>query len=187
VIIGFSGWEGSSVRKQLDPPPKPAPRDRSKDKPQVPPQADPQAASTEDPPRRRRNKVVSRRKAQLSVPAGHQKHRRRKYRRGDVIRVRFRNRPDPAKPQELKLSLNDPSPRLAMRIEPDSNLAPALRRLAREPEVECVLVVTDGEIEYPAESMPYDILWALTPTDTNSWTVFEPQYGHVVRLEYTKA
>ncbi len=73
-----------------------------------------------------------------------------------------------------------------MRIEPDSNLAPALRRLAREPEVESVLVVTDGEIEYPAEPMPYDILWAQTPTDTNTWTDFEPKYGHVVRLECTK-
>ena len=70
-----------------------------------------------------------------------------------------------------------------MRVEPDSNLAPAMRRLAEEPEVDAALILTGGEIEYPAEPMPYDVLWALVPTATGSWTEFEPGYGTVVRLE----
>lgn len=58
-----------------------------------------------------------------------------------------------------------------------SDMAPALHQLAKDPEVEAAIVITDGYISYPAESMPYRVLWALTEEAT-----FEPPYGHVVHI-----
>jgi predicted metal-dependent peptidase len=54
-----------------------------------------------------------------------------------------------------------------------SDLSPAMEALARDPEVEAVLVLTDGYIEYPQESPPYDVVWVLT--EANDY--FEPEYG----------
>ena len=60
-----------------------------------------------------------------------------------------------------------------------SDLSPALRRLAEEGDVQAAVVITDGEIEYPHEPMPYHVLWVLTP---GSGSGFAPPYGNVVPM-----
>jgi hypothetical protein len=59
-------------------------------------------------------------------------------------------------------------------------MGPAMRRLARDPEVQAALVVTDGAIDYPPEPMPYDVLWAITETDDS--VEFRPTYGRVLAI-----
>lgn len=181
-VKGFSGREGYFVREQLKPPPPPKPKPQPRPAPRAKPRHTPEPPA-EPPARRRRNKVVSRRKAKLSVPVNHRKRRRIKIRRGDYFRVRVRERPDLSQPQDLSLPLNDESPLLSMPVEPDSNMAPAMRRLAEDAGVESVLILTDGEIEYPAEPMPYDVLWVLVPDRYGGWPEFEPDNGTVVRLD----
>jgi len=61
-----------------------------------------------------------------------------------------------------------------------SDLTPALRHLARDQHVRAVVVITDGEIAYPPESMPYELLW-LVPASSRA--VFSPPYGLVVSME----
>jgi predicted metal-dependent peptidase len=58
-----------------------------------------------------------------------------------------------------------------------SDMSPALLHLANDPEVEAVLVLTDGAIDYPAEPPPYFVLWALTEDSS-----FDPGYGQVLVL-----
>jgi len=58
-----------------------------------------------------------------------------------------------------------------------SDLSPGMRRLALDPEVEAVIVITDGYIAYPEEAMPYAVLWAVTQP------YFQPLYGKVLRIE----
>jgi hypothetical protein len=60
-----------------------------------------------------------------------------------------------------------------------SDMSPAILHLAADPEVEAVLVLTDGYIDYPKESPPYRVLWALIGEYI---TPFEPVYGEVVCL-----
>jgi hypothetical protein len=43
-----------------------------------------------------------------------------------------------------------------------------------------VVVLTDGEIEYPEEEMPYHVLWLL-PADGSS--SFHPPYGVVLTMQ----
>jgi predicted metal-dependent peptidase len=59
-----------------------------------------------------------------------------------------------------------------------SDMSPALLKLAEDPEVAAVLVLTDGYIEYPAEEPAYAVLWGLV----NGWPAFEPAYGAVVHV-----
>ncbi|MBY0524768.1 MAG: hypothetical protein K2R98_15290 [Gemmataceae bacterium] len=59
-----------------------------------------------------------------------------------------------------------------------SDLSPALRHLADDARVEAVVVVTDGEIEYPREEMPYALLWVI-PAGRS----FQPPYGSVVVMQ----
>jgi hypothetical protein len=40
--------------------------------------------------------------------------------------------------------------------------------------------LTDGDIAYPAERMPYDVLWMVTPPGS---AAFAPPYGQVVVME----
>jgi predicted metal-dependent peptidase len=61
-----------------------------------------------------------------------------------------------------------------------SDLSPALVYLAADPTVRATVVVTDGEVAYPAERMPYDVLWIVTPPGSAS---FAPPYGQVVAME----
>jgi predicted metal-dependent peptidase len=60
-----------------------------------------------------------------------------------------------------------------------SDLSPALLHLAADPMVRATLVVTDGDIEYPREPMPYSLLWLLPP---GSLTRFSPPYGQVALM-----
>lgn len=60
-----------------------------------------------------------------------------------------------------------------------SDMGPALLRLAEDTEVEAVVVLTDGYIDYPAQLMPYRLLWVLSGDVSGSFT---PTYGHVLRI-----
>jgi predicted metal-dependent peptidase len=59
-----------------------------------------------------------------------------------------------------------------------STVAPGMLRLAQDPEVEAVLVLTDGAVDYPADPMPYHVLWAITLPQSG----FAPPYGAVVHI-----
>jgi predicted metal-dependent peptidase len=61
----------------------------------------------------------------------------------------------------------------------NSDLSPALFKLARDPEVEAVIAITDGAIDYPAEPLPYNVLWAITG---NVPSGFRPSYGWVLQI-----
>ena len=54
-----------------------------------------------------------------------------------------------------------------------SDLSPAMRQLADDQHVRAAVVVTDGDIAYPAEPMPYDVLWVVPAR----WAAFNPPYG----------
>jgi predicted metal-dependent peptidase len=61
-----------------------------------------------------------------------------------------------------------------------SDLTPAMERLAADPQVRAVAIVTDGDVQMPAEPMPYDVLWVL-PRGVSA--AFQPAYGRVVVME----
>jgi predicted metal-dependent peptidase len=60
-----------------------------------------------------------------------------------------------------------------------SDLSPAMLRLADDPAVRAAIVITDGEIVYPPEPMPYNVLWVLPARDAAR---FDPPYGRVVAM-----
>jgi predicted metal-dependent peptidase len=76
----------------------------------------------------------------------------------------------------------DPNELAERRIEGygGSDLSPALRHLAEDQHVRAVVVITDGEIAYPPERMPYELLW-LVPASYRA--AFNPPYGRVVAME----
>jgi predicted metal-dependent peptidase len=61
-----------------------------------------------------------------------------------------------------------------------SDLSPAMLRLADEPHVRAAVVITDGDIAYPAEPMPYNVLWVLPARNAAR---FDPPYGRVVAVD----
>ncbi len=61
-----------------------------------------------------------------------------------------------------------------------SDLTPAMLALADDPRVTACLIVTDGDIAFPPEEMPYGVLWVL-PESTGAR--FRPPYGHVVTMQ----
>jgi predicted metal-dependent peptidase len=63
-----------------------------------------------------------------------------------------------------------------------SDLTPAMELLAADPQVRAVAIITDGEIQFPPEPMPYAVLWVLAP---GSSAGFQPAYGRVVRMDDT--
>ena len=69
-----------------------------------------------------------------------------------------------------------------------SDLSPALRHLADDRHVRAVVVLTDGDIAYPPEPMPYDVLWVLPARSTGA---FAPPYGrgarHAARLNHRRS
>ncbi len=65
-----------------------------------------------------------------------------------------------------------------------SNLSPAMRTLAEDGRVTAAVVITDGDIEYPQEEMPYDVLWVVTSGASMS---FNPPYGRIVRMQGGRA
>jgi predicted metal-dependent peptidase len=60
-----------------------------------------------------------------------------------------------------------------------SDLTPALAALAEDPRVSAAIIITDGDISYPAEPMPYAVLWALPKPSAT----FQPPYGRVVTMQ----
>jgi predicted metal-dependent peptidase len=64
-----------------------------------------------------------------------------------------------------------------------SDLTPAMRRLADDPDVRAAIVLTDGDVEYPLEPVPYDVLWVL-PAGHNPLE-FTPRYGKVIGMTHT--
>ncbi len=64
-----------------------------------------------------------------------------------------------------------------------SDLCPAMLSFAGDPRVTAAIVITDGDITYPPEAMPYAVLWAV-PGDTTS---FAPPYGRVVMMQQGSA
>jgi predicted metal-dependent peptidase len=58
-----------------------------------------------------------------------------------------------------------------------SDLSPAMRQLARDPQIEAALVISDGFITYPPEPMPYLILWAIIGNEP-----FSPPFGRVLHV-----
>jgi predicted metal-dependent peptidase len=60
-----------------------------------------------------------------------------------------------------------------------SDLSPALQYLAADQHVRAVVVITDGEIAYPAEPLPYELLW-LVPGPKAPY--FNPPYGRVLSM-----
>lgn len=59
-----------------------------------------------------------------------------------------------------------------------SDMSPAMLYLASDPEVTAIVVITDGDICYPAELADVSVLWALTSGGDR----FKPAYGNVVPL-----
>lgn len=60
-----------------------------------------------------------------------------------------------------------------------SDMSPAMLALAEDPRVTAVIVITDGDISFPPDAMPYAVLWAL-PKERSS---FNPPYGRVVTMQ----
>jgi predicted metal-dependent peptidase len=63
-----------------------------------------------------------------------------------------------------------------------SDLTPAMLALADDAKVTACVIVTDGDIAYPPEEMPYGVLWVL-PEQAGAH--FRPPYGRVVTLQRT--
>ena len=59
-----------------------------------------------------------------------------------------------------------------------SDLTPALLTLAEDPRVTAAVVITDGDIGYPREPVPYAVLWALPRSSAS----FQPPYGRVIAM-----
>lgn len=59
-----------------------------------------------------------------------------------------------------------------------SDMSPAMERLAQDPAVQHVLVLTDGWVDYPS-SVPYDVVWVVPP----EYADFTPSYGRVISIE----
>lgn len=59
-----------------------------------------------------------------------------------------------------------------------SDLSPALAALCEDPRVTAAIVITDGDITFPPDPLPYAVLWAV-PGET---TQFAPPYGRVITM-----
>jgi predicted metal-dependent peptidase len=60
-----------------------------------------------------------------------------------------------------------------------SDMTPAMEHLAGDPGTTAVVVITDGYIDYPAEPMPYHVLWVVYGSDSD----FDPAYGQVIHTD----
>ncbi len=65
-----------------------------------------------------------------------------------------------------------------------SDLTHAMLTLADDPRVTAVVIVTDGDIAYPPDEMPYDLLWVLP---ASAGANFRPPYGHVITMHGGRA
>lgn len=64
-----------------------------------------------------------------------------------------------------------------------SDMTSAMDRLAEDSEVDAVLVLTDGYIDYPRIEPPYNILWAVYRNPDGYAGNFAPPYGEVLFLD----
>jgi predicted metal-dependent peptidase len=64
-----------------------------------------------------------------------------------------------------------------------SDMSAAMVQLADDAEVERILIITDGYVEYPNEPMPYDVLWVLTADGDAYYDGFSPSYGQVIKID----
>jgi predicted metal-dependent peptidase len=60
-----------------------------------------------------------------------------------------------------------------------SDLTPAMRALAEDPRVANVVIITDGDIGFPGDGVPYAVLWAVPGETAN----FDPPYGRVITMK----
>ncbi len=60
-----------------------------------------------------------------------------------------------------------------------SDLTPAMLSLSEDPRVTAAIIITDGDISYPPDPMPYAVLWAI-PGES---TTFSPPYGRVITMQ----
>ena len=60
-----------------------------------------------------------------------------------------------------------------------SDLTPALHALSGDPRVTAAIIITDGDISYPADPAPYAVLWALPRANST----FQPPYGRVIVMQ----
>ena len=61
-----------------------------------------------------------------------------------------------------------------------SDMSDAMYRLASDLEVQYAVIITDGQILYPQEAMPYEVLWVIT--DLYYAPSFSPPYGTVLTI-----
>jgi predicted metal-dependent peptidase len=61
-----------------------------------------------------------------------------------------------------------------------SDLTPAMERLAADAHVRATAIITDGDVQFPADSMPYEVLWVLPQVPSAR---FAPRYGRVIVME----
>ena len=61
-----------------------------------------------------------------------------------------------------------------------SDLTPAMERLAADPLVRAAAIITDGDVQYPQEPMPYAVLWVVPAAQSAS---FQPRYGRLVTMD----
>ena len=59
-----------------------------------------------------------------------------------------------------------------------SDLSPAMLMLADDPLVRAAVVITDGDIAFPAAPPAYDVLWVLPRA-----AAFKPPYGRVIAMD----
>jgi predicted metal-dependent peptidase len=60
-----------------------------------------------------------------------------------------------------------------------SDLSPAMELLAADPQVRAAAIITDGDIQYPPDPMPFAVLWVVPP----GGSAFHPSYGRVVTMD----
>ena len=60
-----------------------------------------------------------------------------------------------------------------------SDLTPAMELLAADPQVRAAAIITDGDIQFPPDPMPYSVLWLLPARSA----AFQPNYGRVVVMD----
>ena len=57
-------------------------------------------------------------------------------------------------------------------------MSPAMLKLAEDPDVTAVIVLTDGYIYYPDEEPPYETLWAIVDDGDTDFN-----YGTAIRID----
>jgi predicted metal-dependent peptidase len=60
-----------------------------------------------------------------------------------------------------------------------SDLSPAMELLAADPQVRAAAIITDGDVQYPPDPMPFAVLWVVPPGSSG----FHPNYGRVVTMD----